>query len=197
MPTQKAKSSPCSWLPCPSLFESGRSTNFYERKTRSSRRHPMYGSMPTVAIHILPDSVPSSIFANIQRSMAAVRVPLSTLVDAGRSAGKPVRQDRYTIQLVSLGTSRRHCGAQWQIVDDADSGRMDISDHTHINIDQLRAQGPGRFFGPKVMLGSSDPDIDRQAKRGTAEIYGRGPSLPTKKEMDHCDCTKSIRLTAD
>jgi hypothetical protein len=39
------------------------------------------GSVPTVAIHILPDEIPNSIFSNIQDYMTATCVPLAKLVE--------------------------------------------------------------------------------------------------------------------
>ena len=68
------------------------------------------GSVPTVAIHILPDEIPSSVFSNIQNYMAATCIPLAKLV---KEAGKTVRQDRYTMQLISLGTAMGKRGYQW------------------------------------------------------------------------------------
>jgi hypothetical protein len=94
--------------------------------------------------------------------MAATCVPLIKLVE---EAGKTVRQDRYTMQLVSLGTARGKHGHQWQKLDDEKSGGLDIIDHMPLDIDLILARGPGPFFGLKLMLGPIDPDIDRSSKR--------------------------------
>jgi hypothetical protein len=73
------------------------------------------GSASTIAIYILPDQIPNNVFSNIQRYMTAICSPLAKLVEED---SKHVRQDRYTMQLVSLGTARGKRGYQWQILDD-------------------------------------------------------------------------------
>jgi hypothetical protein len=145
------------------------------------------GSVPTVAIHILPDEIPSSVFSNIRNYMAATCVPLIKLVE---EAGKTVRQDCYTMQLISLGTTRGKCGHQWQKLDDEKSGGMDIIDHMPLDIDLLLDRGPGPFFGLKLMLGPIDPDIDRSSKRKDRSfmLYGERCTRLTKAEMENCPC---------
>jgi hypothetical protein len=145
------------------------------------------GSVPTVAVHILPDEIPSSIFNNIRNYMATTCFPLTKLVE---EAGKTVRQDRYTMQLISLCTARGKRGHQWQKLDDEKSGGMDIIDHMPLDIDRLLDCGPGPFFGPKLMLGSISPDIDRSLKRkdGNLPLYGERCMSLTKGEMEKCPC---------
>jgi hypothetical protein len=145
------------------------------------------GSVPTVAIHILPDEIPSSVFSNIRNYMAATCVPLIKLVE---EAGMTVRQDRYTMQLISLGTARGKRGHQWQKLDDEKSGGMDIIDHMPLDIDLLLDRGPGPFFALKLMLGPIDPDIDRSSKRKdrSLTLYGETCTRLTKAEMDNCPC---------
>jgi hypothetical protein len=143
------------------------------------------GSVPTVAIHILPDEIPSSVFSNIRNYMAATCVPLTNLVE---EAGKAVRQDRYTMQLISLGTATGRRGNQWQKLDDEKSGGIDIIDYMSLDIDLLLACGPGPFFGLKLMLGPIDPDINRSSKRKNSSLmlYGEIRTRLTKGEMENC-----------
>lgn len=61
------------------------------------------GSVPTVAVHILPEGIPSSIFNNIRNYIATTCI---LLIKLARETGKTVRQDRYTMQLISLSTAR-------------------------------------------------------------------------------------------
>jgi hypothetical protein len=145
------------------------------------------GSVPTVAMHILPDVIPSSIFNNIRNYLVAMCSPLPRLI---AEAGKTVRQDRYTIQLISLGTSRGKCGDQWQKLDDEKSGGMDIIDHTPLDIDLLLTNGPGPFFGLKLMLGSVDPDTDRHPRKKDSSrvLYGENCTQLTKVEMENRPC---------
>jgi hypothetical protein len=125
------------------------------------------GSVPIVAIHILPDEIPSRVFSNIPDYIAATCVPLIKLVE---EAGKTIRQDRYIMQLISLGTAK--CGHQWQKLDDKKSGGMDIIDHMPLDIDLLLDHGPGPFFALKQMLGLIDPDIDRSSKHNARTCGG-------------------------
>jgi hypothetical protein len=145
------------------------------------------GSVPTIAIHILPDVIPSSVFSNIRNYMAATCVPLMKLVE---EAGKTVRQDRYTMQLISLGTPKGKRGHQWQKLDDEKSGGMDIIDHMPLDINLLLDRGPGPFFAQKLMLGPIDPDIDRSSKRKDTSLmlYGEMCTRLTKEEMENCSC---------
>ncbi|PVH90438.1 hypothetical protein DM02DRAFT_502344, partial [Periconia macrospinosa] len=143
------------------------------------------GSAPTIAVHILPEKISSSALDNIRKYMAATRIPLSKLVE---ESGKTVRQDRYTMQLISLGTARGKGGHQWQKLDDEKSGGMDIIDHMPLDIDRLLAHDPGPFFGLKLMLGSVDPDIDRSSKRKDRNfaLYGENCTRLTMEEMEKC-----------
>ncbi|CAI6342342.1 unnamed protein product [Periconia digitata] len=145
------------------------------------------GSVPTVAVHILPDEIPSSVFNNIRNYMATTCTPLTKLVE---ETGKTVRQDRYTMQLISLCTARGKHGHQWQKLDDEKSGGMDIIDHMPLDIERLLSCGPGPFFGPKLMLGSINPDIDRFSKRKDTKsaLYGEKCTKLTKEEMEECLC---------
>lgn len=145
------------------------------------------GSVPTIAVHILPERISSSTLDNIRKYIAATRIPLSKLVG---QAGKAVRQDRYMMQLISLGTARGNGGHQWQNLDDEKSGGMDIIDHMPVDIDQLLEKGPGPFFGLKLMLGSVDPDMDRSKKGKNVALYGKKSTRLTKEEMERCDCQK-------
>jgi len=145
------------------------------------------GSVPTVAIHILPDEIPSSVFNNVRNYIATTCIPLTKLVEEG---GKTVRQDRYTMQLISLCTARGKCGPQWQRLDDEKSGGMDIIDYMPLDIDRLLDCGPGPFFGPKLMLGSIDSDIDRSSKRKDRNLmlYGEKCTRLANEEMEKCPC---------
>ena len=145
------------------------------------------GSIPTVAVHILPDEIPSSVFDNIQSYMATTCIPLNKLVEKG---GKTARQDRYTMQLISLCTTTGTLGHQWQKLDDGKSGGMDIIDHMPLDIDRLLGRGPGSSFGLKLMLGSINPDIDRSSKRKDRNhmLYGDGCTSLTKEELEKCPC---------
>ena len=67
---------------------------------------------------------------------------------------------------------------------------MDIIDHMPLDIDLLLAHSPGPFFGPKLMLGPIDPDIDRSSKRKDRSfmLYGERRTSLTKAEMEICPC---------
>ena len=145
------------------------------------------GSIPTVAVHILPDEIPDSVFDNIQSYMATTWIPLNKLVEKG---GKTTRHDRYTMQLVSLCTARERLGHQWQKLDDEKRGGMDIIDHMPLDIDRFLDRGPGPSFCLKLMLGSISADIDRSSKRKDKDhmLYGDGCTSVTKEEMEECPC---------
>jgi hypothetical protein len=112
------------------------------------------------------------------------------LIELAKEGGKTVRQDRYMMQLVSLGSARGKRGYQWQKLDDKESDAMDIIDHMPLDIDRLLHCGPGPSFGPKLMLGSIDLDMDRSLKRKdkSLTLYGEECTRLTKEEMEKCPC---------
>ncbi|KAF2259803.1 hypothetical protein CC78DRAFT_548039 [Lojkania enalia] len=102
-------------------------------------------------------------------------------------------QTKYLVVFsTTFGTTwlRRERGHQWQKLDDEKSGGMDIIDHMPLDIDLLLNYGPGPFFGPKLMLGSIDPDTDRSSKRKDRSpmLYGEKCTRLTREEMEKCPC---------
>jgi hypothetical protein len=69
---------------------------------------------------------------------------------------------------------------------------MDIIDYMPLDIDLLSDHSPWSFFGPKLMLGSIDLDIDRSLKRKdrTLALCGEKCTKLTKEEMEECPCQK-------
>jgi hypothetical protein len=61
-------------------------------------------------------------------------------------------------------------------------------DYTDLDIECLRAYGPGPFLGPKLMLGSIDGDIDQSLKKrdSSMSLYGEKMCQLTIKEMKDC-----------
>lgn len=149
------------------------------------------GSIPTIAIHLVPDKIPSTTFDNV-KSYVGVTLNLvrNLLVEAPTKDAE--RVDRYTMQIVSLGTLANG-GTQWRKLDDLKQGQMDIIDHLPVNVPKLEDEGFGPFSPQKLLLGSVDSQIDRNAKTKdrTREIYRFG--RPTKDFMDTCPCQLSPR----
>ncbi|KAK1966804.1 hypothetical protein LY78DRAFT_680657 [Colletotrichum sublineola] len=146
------------------------------------------GATPTVAISFVPDQIPNVTLINIKKQLKSVFVPLAERVKASE---KSLRQDLYTMQLVSLGTTHSKGGQQWRELDDFGQAGMDIVDHLHLDSDQMLLRGPGPLLGHKLMLGSVDPVIDRGRAKGgpQADLYGYGGQV-IREYMDACVCQK-------
>ncbi|KAL0930275.1 uncharacterized protein CTRU02_212502 [Colletotrichum truncatum] len=147
------------------------------------------GATPTVAISFLPDEIPNVTLINIKKQLKAVFVPLAKRV---KESEKSLRQDLYTMQLVSLGTNHSKGGQQWRELDDLEQAGMDIIDHLHLDSGQMLLRGPGPRLGQKLLLGSVDPVIDRGRAKGRPEedLYGSGGSQVIREDMDACICQK-------
>ncbi|KAK2051083.1 hypothetical protein LY76DRAFT_651558, partial [Colletotrichum caudatum] len=146
------------------------------------------GATPTVAISFVPDEIPNVTLINIKKQLKSVFVPLAERVKASE---KSLRQDLYTMQLVSLGTTHSKGGQQWRELDDLGQAGMDIIDHLHLDSDQMLLRGPGPLLGHKLMLGSVDPVVDRGRAKGgpQADLYGYGGHV-IREYMDACACQK-------
>ncbi|WQF76877.1 hypothetical protein CDEST_01891 [Colletotrichum destructivum] len=147
------------------------------------------GATPTVAISFLPDEIPNVTLINIKKQLKSVFVPLAKRV---KESEKSLRQDLYTMQLVSLGSTYSKGGQQWKELDDLGQAGMDIIDHLHLDSGQMLLRGPGPLLGPKLLLGSVDPVIDRGRAKGgrEADLYGSGGSQVMREDMEACVCQK-------
>lgn len=138
---------------------------------------------------MLPDAISNNVVNTIEKYFAVVDVPLQKRVGEADNA---TRQDRSGIQLISFGNSDEG-GAQWCDLDNLKKGEMDVTDHLHLNLETLSSKGLGPWFGPKVMLGSVDHDVDRAAKKEAKNrgLYGTESFQVTVTEMKGCVCRGS------
>ncbi|KXH46326.1 hypothetical protein CSAL01_09029 [Colletotrichum salicis] len=125
------------------------------------------GATPTISVNFLPDDVPNVTLINIKKQWKALFVPLARRV---KESEKSLRQDLYTMQLISLGSARSKGGQQWKELDELGQAGMDIIDHLHLNASQILLQGPGPLLGQKMLLGSVGPAADRAKARRESEV---------------------------
>ncbi|OHE90229.1 hypothetical protein CORC01_14479 [Colletotrichum orchidophilum] len=145
------------------------------------------GATPTISVSFLPDDVPNVTLINIKKQWKTLFVPLAKRV---KESEKSLRQDLYTMQLISLGSAHSKGGQQWKELDELGQAGMDIIDHLHLDAGQILLRGPGSLLGQKMLLGSVGPAADRaKAKRESeAGLYGTGGSQVTHEDMDACVC---------
>ncbi|KAK0367917.1 hypothetical protein CLIM01_14724 [Colletotrichum limetticola] len=145
------------------------------------------GATPTVSVSFLPDNVPNVTLINIKKQWKTLFVPLARRV---KESEKSLRQDLYTMQLVSLGSAHSNGGQQWKELDELGQAGMDIIDHLHLDAGQVLLRGPGPLLGQKLLLGPVGPVADRAKARRESEagLYGTGGSQATCKDMDACVC---------
>ncbi|KAE9571006.1 hypothetical protein CGMCC3_g12953 [Colletotrichum fructicola] len=145
------------------------------------------GATPTISISFVPDGIPNVTLINIKKHWRALFVPLARRV---KESEKSLRQDLFTMQLISLGSAHGKGGQQWKELDDLGQAGMDVISHLHLDADQILLRGPGPLLGQKMMLGSVAPAIDKnRAKRESeAGLYGAGDSQVTVRDMNACVC---------
>ncbi|KZL83809.1 kinesin related protein 1 [Colletotrichum incanum] len=125
------------------------------------------GGLPTVGITLAPDSIPDMTMTSIQNSLERVYKNW-TRRKMFENTG---RMDGYTMQIISIGSTS---GAQWKIIDDLKKGQEDISDHTHLDTERFLRLGPGVDLARKVLLGSTNADIDRDYRgKSNMILYGK------------------------
>ncbi|KAK2728911.1 hypothetical protein CKAH01_10739 [Colletotrichum kahawae] len=148
------------------------------------------GATPTISISFVPDEIPNVTLINIKRQCRALFAPLAKRV---KESEKSLRQDLYTMQLISLGTPHGNGGQQWKELDDLGQAGMDIIGHLHLDAGQILLRGPGPLLDQKMLLGSVSPTTNRARAKQESEagLYGVGGSQVTREDMDACVCRKS------
>ncbi|KAH8724690.1 hypothetical protein GQ44DRAFT_759995 [Phaeosphaeriaceae sp. PMI808] len=139
------------------------------------------GGKPTVFINFVPSEITQTSFENIKSEVSAIT---STLKVRGRDVISKQKQDLMSFQFVAIGNKSNK--SPWRQLDDAQKGRLDFIDHTHIDPYKFRQQGAGTGFVSKTMLGSIDPDLDRNSG---VQLYGTGSGAMI------CKCPKCGRDT--
>ncbi|KAJ0360099.1 hypothetical protein COL26b_014186 [Colletotrichum chrysophilum] len=148
------------------------------------------GATPTISISFVPDEIPNVTLINIKKQCRALFAPLARRV---KESEKALRQDLYTMHLISLGTPHSKGGQQWKELDDLGQAGMDIIGHLHLDAGQILLRGPGPLLGQKMLLGSVGPTTDRARAKQDSEtgLYGAGGSQVTHEDMDACVCQKA------
>ncbi|KAH9225284.1 hypothetical protein K456DRAFT_59618, partial [Colletotrichum gloeosporioides 23] len=136
------------------------------------------GATPTISISFVPDEIPNVTLINIKKQCKALFAPLARRV---KESEKALRQDLYTMHLISLGTPHSKGGQQWKELDDLGQAGMDIIGHLHLDAGQILLRGPGPLLGQKMLLGSVGPTTDRARAKQDSEtgLYGAGGSQVT------------------